>query len=50
MQVRPQIPTKTKPKKTRQQPTRLEDEMMEGKGPNKEPKKPKDAPSGGGKD
>ncbi|MCJ1348716.1 hypothetical protein MMC31_006949 [Peltigera leucophlebia] len=47
---RPQEPTNTRPKRTRQQPTPFEDEMMGGKGPNKEPKKPKDAPSGGGKD
>lgn len=47
---RPQEPVHVRPKRTRQQPTRLEDETAGGKKTSKEPKKPKDAPSGDGKD
>lgn len=39
-----------RPKKTRHQQTRLEDETAGGKKTSKELKKPKDAPSGNGKD
>ena len=46
---RPQEPTNGRPRRIRQQPVRLEDESAGGKGPGKEPKKPKDVPSGVGK-
>lgn len=43
---RPQEPANVRLKRTRQQPARLEDEMVGGKGQIKSQKKPKDTPSG----
>lgn len=47
---RPLELTNGRPRRIRQRPVRLEDETAGGKGPGKEPKKPKDVPSRAGKD